>query len=211
MKLNREQIHFVDTYLKNSEIEFIDVRMEMVDHVASEVEAKIEAENLDFYNAFKNYMVINKKVYLKENRKFVKITDKRILKEIIFFYQKPAYALIFIAMFSFLKIVAINYNLNYFLKFGPAIILIGLAIYYFGIRFYLGRKERYSGIERLSIILNLFIQMHQFLLYSLTEFETNSNLNILLFSFDCTLVYLFIILINKYNRKYTSLYKNSIV
>ena len=49
MKLTRDQIHFIDTYLKNSEIEFIDVRMEMVDHVASEVEAKMTSENLDFY------------------------------------------------------------------------------------------------------------------------------------------------------------------
>ncbi|AIZ41053.1 hypothetical protein [Cellulophaga baltica] len=207
MKLEKKEIQFINTYLQNSEIEFTDVRMEMVDHVASEVENKMKSEDLDFYHAFKNYMMLYKKEHQKTNIEFKKVTDKRILKEIISFYQTPASILLLITMFSFLKIVGVNYDLNYFLKFGPAIILIGLTIYYFSIRFYLGRKERYSGIERLSIILNLFIQMHQFLLYSLTEFETNSNLNILLLSFDCTLVYLFIALINKYNLKYTTLYK----
>jgi len=207
VKLEKQEIQFINTYLQNSEIEFTDVRMEMVDHVASEVENKMKSEDLDFYHAFKNYMMLYKKEHQKANIEFKKVTDKRILKEIISFYQTPATILLLITMFSFLKIVGVSYDLNYFLKFGPAIILIGLAIYYFSIRFYLGRKERYSGIERLSIILNLFIQMHQFLLYSLTEFETNSNLNILLLSFDCTLVYLFIALINKYNLKYTTLYK----
>ena len=65
MKLTKEYIQFIDNYLKNSEVIYYDIRMEMHDHVASAVEQKMEAENLDFYDAFKSYMVVNKKEVLK--------------------------------------------------------------------------------------------------------------------------------------------------
>ncbi len=61
MKLTTENIKFIDNYLKNSEVIYYDIRMEMLDHVATAVEEKMEAENLDFYDAFKSYMVVNKK------------------------------------------------------------------------------------------------------------------------------------------------------
>ncbi|MBD3725032.1 MAG: hypothetical protein IE891_09740, partial [Flavobacteriaceae bacterium] len=51
MSLNKEQIKFIDNYLKNSEVIYYDIRMEMLDHIASAVEQKMEAENLDFYDA----------------------------------------------------------------------------------------------------------------------------------------------------------------
>ena len=66
MKLTTENIKFIDNYLKNSEVIYYDIRMEMLDHVATAVEQKMEAENLDFYDAFKNYMVVNKKEILKD-------------------------------------------------------------------------------------------------------------------------------------------------
>ena len=61
MKLTAKNIKFIDNYLKNSEVIYYDIRMEMLDHVATAVEQKIQAENLDFYDAFKSYMVVNKK------------------------------------------------------------------------------------------------------------------------------------------------------
>lgn len=69
MKLTSQNIQFIDNYLKNSEVIYYDIRMEMLDHVASAVEQKMDAENLDFYDAFKSYMVLNKKEILKGNKK----------------------------------------------------------------------------------------------------------------------------------------------
>ncbi len=68
MKLTKENIQFIDNYLKNSQVIYYDIRMEMLDHVATAVEQKMEVENLDFYDAFKNYMVINKTELLKLNK-----------------------------------------------------------------------------------------------------------------------------------------------
>jgi len=65
MKLENEQIQFIDQYLKKSEVVFDDLRMELIDHVASAVSYKMVDEDIAFYDAFKNYMVENKKSILK--------------------------------------------------------------------------------------------------------------------------------------------------
>ncbi len=44
--LTPEQIKFIDTYLKNSGVEFLDVRVEMIDHVASAIEEKLEKDRV---------------------------------------------------------------------------------------------------------------------------------------------------------------------
>ena len=38
MKLNKEQIATIDTYLKENKVEYWDVRLEMIDHLASKLE-----------------------------------------------------------------------------------------------------------------------------------------------------------------------------
>ena len=48
MSLSSENIKFIDNYLKNSEVIYYDIRMEMLDHVATAVERKMQTENLDF-------------------------------------------------------------------------------------------------------------------------------------------------------------------
>lgn len=40
MSLSSENIKFIDNYLKNSEVIYYDIRMEMLDHVATSVEKK---------------------------------------------------------------------------------------------------------------------------------------------------------------------------
>ena len=72
MSLSSENIKFIDNYLKSSEVIYYDIRMEMLDHVATAVEQKMEAENLDFYDAFKSYMVVNKKSLVEQNEKTLK-------------------------------------------------------------------------------------------------------------------------------------------
>lgn len=61
MSLTKENIQFIDTYLINTDIQFIDVRMEMIDHIATAVENDMQENNHSFYDAFKQYMVRYKK------------------------------------------------------------------------------------------------------------------------------------------------------
>jgi hypothetical protein len=69
MKLTKDDIVFIDTYLKNNDVIYDDIRYEMIDHIATAIEEKMQLEQEDFYNAFKSYMLVNKKAILKNNKK----------------------------------------------------------------------------------------------------------------------------------------------
>ena len=69
MKLSEEEIRFIDQYLQKADVIFVDIRSELTDHIASAVEEKMELEELSFYDAFKAYMVVNKKMLLASNRR----------------------------------------------------------------------------------------------------------------------------------------------
>ncbi|WP_296382441.1 hypothetical protein [Winogradskyella sp.] len=51
MKLSKEEIKFIDNYLIKSEVKFWDVRLELLDHIVSSVEDKIENEGVSFNEA----------------------------------------------------------------------------------------------------------------------------------------------------------------
>ncbi|MEJ1221525.1 hypothetical protein [Sediminicola sp. 1XM1-17] len=159
MKLTKEDITFIDTYLKNSEIEFVDVRMEMVDHVASHVEEKMEADGLSFYDAFKNYMVAHKKGLQKSHEKFKWTTEKKVFGQILHYLCKP-YNLLFLPA-CYLLLLQIQK-----LEFGEQIIrvmpyvsfFIYLLVYFLAYRV---EKLRYSGLERLGWYFFLLYQLLQ--------------------------------------------------
>ena len=52
MELNTEQLNRVAHYLNEKEVLYIDFRMEVFDHIVSDIEAKMNQENLDFETAF---------------------------------------------------------------------------------------------------------------------------------------------------------------
>lgn len=51
MKLSKDQIKFIDQYLIKNEVKFWDVRLELLDHIVSSVEDKINMESLSFEEA----------------------------------------------------------------------------------------------------------------------------------------------------------------
>jgi hypothetical protein len=61
MKLSKENIDFINVYLVKKGIKYLDVKLEMIDHIASEIEIKMELENLIFDDAFN--LVIRKWQY----------------------------------------------------------------------------------------------------------------------------------------------------
>ena len=79
--LSEENIQFIRNYLKNSDVVFIDVRLEMTDHVASAIEEKLNKNpELEFYDAFKTYMLQHKKELLKSTSKHRWDLDKKALR-----------------------------------------------------------------------------------------------------------------------------------
>lgn len=161
-KLNKENIEFINTYLENSDIIYADIRMEMVDHVASKIEAKIEAgDTRSFYNIFKDYMVENKASLLLNNRQFLKDTDKAISKQILKLLISPKIVVLFIFLLLLLnyvlpgidKIWLSNLVLSVpFLSITPLIVLYGVLRYVY-------KVSRFSGIERIALFFTLFFNL----------------------------------------------------
>ncbi len=162
MKLTKEDIQFIDTYLENSDIVFADIRMEMVDHVASGIEAQIEAgDERDFYDVFKDYMIENKARLLKNNKKFIKSADKKILKAFLKEFVRPLTLLLFIVSsvgFYFLYKIS---NIEIFRLFVSIVPLLGLTGFILTYMVYNRVKnyKRFSVVERLAFPFLAFYQL----------------------------------------------------
>lgn len=79
VKLSQQHIAFIDRYLENSGVIYADIRVEMVDHIASDVEAQMGAGDSEgFYAIFKEYMVQHKQQLLKNKQKVIYSTTKKM-------------------------------------------------------------------------------------------------------------------------------------
>lgn len=168
MKLTPQEINFIDNYLLKSDVIFADVRVEMTDHVATAVENKMETEALDFYDAFRNYMAVNKKELLASRNKLYRYFPNVMLDFLKTLY-KPYnlfFGLLLIVVFSYLSksgetIGSKNsYRIVLFAVLGIALIqlLYSLVII----------KKRYLYLEKTSVVLmvinytNLFINYNPY-------------------------------------------------
>ncbi len=153
MNLTKENIQFIDTYLDNSDIVFVDIRMEMVDHVASGIEAKMsEGDTRDFYFIFKDYMVENKAKLLDDNRKFLTSADKKIWKALLKELVKPIMPLLLSASFLGFYFLHKNLSLEIFKNVVSVIPLLGLIGFLLMYVVYSQVKQlkRFSAVERLA-------------------------------------------------------------
>lgn len=157
MSLSSENIKFIDNYLKNSEVIYYDIRMEMLDHVATAVEQKMEVENLDFYDAFKSYMVVNKKEILKGNKE-EGLHFKEPLKKFGLFVIQPFQlylaVCIYLMVYFFTQYFGINDFTNYFY-----VIVIFTYLLFGAIHFLINRKNKFYYIDKNFSIIFLLIQI----------------------------------------------------
>lgn len=152
--LSKENIQFIDQYLDNSEVVYADIRMEMVDHVASEIEERIHSgDQRDFYYVFKDYMIENKSRLLNNNKQFIKQADKKIYKTLLLYFFSLK-GLVLFALLMGLFFVAFKFlKIDSFINLLTAVPFIALLL--FAIAYALVRKvykaQRFSVIERLAL------------------------------------------------------------
>ncbi|MBJ2173488.1 hypothetical protein JBL43_04525 [Aureibaculum sp. A20] len=53
MELTKQQIAFIDNYLKDKGVKYWDIKLELIDHIVSDVEHEINFENKNFDDAFR--------------------------------------------------------------------------------------------------------------------------------------------------------------
>ena len=163
MNITKENTQFIDQYLKKSEVVFDDLRLELVDHVASAVSFKMVNENLDFYDAFKSYMVENKKNILKAGMvnhtfnfklAFYKFFNFLILKEVVI----SAIIVLFLALNTF-KILIVENLQNIQTVFLASLFLFSIV---WMIVFYGFFKKRFFILENNFFLLTLLFQLMNF-------------------------------------------------
>ncbi|WP_349664702.1 hypothetical protein IZU89_07050 [Cellulophaga lytica] len=207
MELTKENIKFIDTYLKNSDIMFTDVRTEMVDHVATAVSEEMDSKNLTFYDAFKAYMVVHKKDLQQYNKQFKKTTDKIVLKSLFKKFIAPLNIGVMVSSF-FLLIQFFPLGDKKFIEFVPfGFLIIAILIYY--IVALKKRKQRFSGIERAGLILTLSFQLYnafQNPFFNENSVITNDYYFTLVFVLLLGLSTAFIAVILELYKKYTNHY-----
>lgn len=175
MSLSKENIQFIDNYLKNNEVIYYDIRMEMLDHVASAVEQKMETENLDFYDAFKSYMVLNKKEILKGNRIW-SIYSKDTIFNFLKFLANPFMILIGILFYIFFKKIEVTNYFNDSFSINNLFLLSILFVALFQVfYFYIYLKERFYIIEKIGGILAL-LNYAQIFFFNGLDKEAPSNI-----------------------------------
>lgn len=161
-KLTKEQIQFIENYLEHSDVYYADIRMEMTDHVASAIEAKMKHENTnDFYTIFKNYMVKNKANLLENNKKFIRDVDKSIFKRLVKLLLKPQNIMLFIVLLVLGYQFFPSIDRQQLLAIGswfPLFSIVPFLIVYFGsLRAF--KISRFSGIERIGFVYMIVFQM----------------------------------------------------
>lgn len=193
-QLNKEQIEFIDHYLEHSDIIHVDIRAEMVDHVASGIEESIKAgDERDFYYIFKDYMVAHKARLLDNNKKFLRATDLKILKAIGKVMLSWQGLMVFLGVGALTYLLQINFDsiaIKYWIIGLPIIgfILFALA-YVLGLRLF--KLDRFSAVERIGGACNLFfILFHVFRIFSDRQVEENTPLFItLMITLSITLLF----------------------
>ncbi|GAB4153968.1 MAG: hypothetical protein Tsb0033_01290 [Winogradskyella sp.] len=165
MKLTKENIKFIDTYLENSDVIHIDIRLEMIDHVASEIETIIaKGDERDFYYIFKEYMVDNKHKLLNNNKSFIKATDKQLVKSITLALLKWPSLLTFFSCILLFTSLNMTTDISVLRSWVGALPLIGFVVFgmYYLIQLMWFNLERFSALERLGFIYAMGFNMFHF-------------------------------------------------
>lgn len=132
MELTKEQIQRIDSFLERLGCEYIDIRYEMVDHIASDIENKVDDfdaffEKKEMRGKFLGYMMHQKKeledTYIQQSKRQLFLNLWKITKQV----SKSIFNLKILASILFSFIVfqqLIKYNIKYTVIFTAKISVI---------------------------------------------------------------------------------------
>lgn len=162
-KLTKDQIQFIDTYLKKSDVIYDDIRLEMVDHVATAIETELsQDEDKEFYDVFKAFMVKHKKELLDSNKKFIKKSALKVAKHMlnVLVSAQGVFTLLITALVVFWMYTFLDAKYFYYtLDLAPFVVIL---IAMFGIKVYrVNRKPlKFSALHQLGFYALAFTQIY---------------------------------------------------
>lgn len=154
MGLTREQIQFIDDRLYNLGVKYIDIRYEMVDHIASE----LETMDGDFGENWTEYFITHHNDILKQNRRAKWTATIRALK---LYFKTMAMPVV---LLSALLMGTVAYYASFFVEnedvnmYGLYVIVV-MAIP----AMWFGRKNKELSVMRpLILVYSVLFNLHQF-------------------------------------------------
>jgi hypothetical protein len=107
-KLTKEDVQFIDQYLIKNDIKFWDVRIELIDHLATEFEQESEYLLLeDYLNSKRNFI----RDFEKKRQKSIHWSYQRqLLKRTTYFFYRPKYFLVSILLFLSVSFLILNFG-----------------------------------------------------------------------------------------------------
>ena len=207
MQVTENQIKFIDQYLENSGVKYLDIRYEMTDHVAT----ALEERGGDFYDEFKTYMILHKKELLDSNNKFSKIARNKAIKLLFGNLLSVKGLLIAGSLFglSFLGLNHMNFEkivyAFYLTYFVLILVISGFNIYHKRIK----KEKLWSGTHKLMEVVSFIINW--VMIFGINTFktpeETGDNFYFILY--QCIIVSIIVMtiitsrqLMKKYKLRY---------
>ncbi|MFC4738447.1 hypothetical protein ACFO3U_00415 [Flavobacterium ponti] len=146
MKITKQNIQFIDNYLKRNNVIYYDIRMEMLDHILNGIENEMKEKNIGFYDAFKIYMPVHKAEILKANKQSLIDGTSPFLKSLTNSYN------LFVAIFTILLCTIFKENIIALNSVFWILMLLYLIIR--TLIYFINSRKRYFVLEKSGFILN---------------------------------------------------------
>lgn len=187
MELSKENIQFIDKFLQRNDVVYVDIRAEMIDHIATAVEERMKHEEVDFYDAFRVYVTENKRELFRMNKGIWWFSFQE-LKKYFRVLIRPTSIIINVCLILFFILfrnqdfyLSFKENLPFYFLMAFLLVSVINIIY-----FWIIRRERYFFIERNSIVLMILYWINLLLL---RPFNASRNLSdLLIIGFFCLCV-----------------------
>ena len=214
MKLNKDQITTIDDYLKENGVKYWDIRLELIDHLASKLEKQDHVDIsktllIKEFGTSASLENIQKEKRKSINKKYRKLFHQEILN----FFKSTKNILIFIVLFFFYYQFYKHLNTKVFLKSSILLTLVPVIIALL-FQFYIWIKKNKS----IYLATALFYFTFTFLLYNMViqltindsffEIPQQTQGVIILISLPFYLVGMYsgFKVFNKTHREYTRIY-----
>lgn len=202
-KLSDRELAFVDHYLENSGIAYVDIRMEMTDHVASALE-NLEG---DFYENLRLYMLEHKQELLKNNKRFTRLAVRRAFKALGKTLLKPWFlvlpvVLVYTCLFFAKTVDATELIYNLELAYMGLFLVCGLcSLFYVQVS-----KKKFSVASQVANLPGLIVYM-LFTILKPAWVQGNALSSFIILSVLISLVIAIAVTAYSQNRKYRLQYR----
>ena len=148
--LTTKETEYILLYLENLGILYVDIRVEMMDHIATAIELQMEQQQIDFKRAFEAYTKRHEKSLKQWKHGLNNTVLKKNLIDIGKQLQKPITLIIGLFSFALLKGLSLYIAPEKLVEIVPMLTLLGVFISY--IFYYGGITQRYSAFEKIILL-----------------------------------------------------------